>query len=306
MKINILIFLALIFSNILFSCNENEMFKGELYEKNIYALSFTDYVFPAVHSLNMDKSIGYITAYIGGTELKHDLVEVEFEVDNEAFDHYNEVNYDLESSKYAKILDNKFYHIPSFKTTINKDQPYGLLPIEINPEGLSPDSTYLIPLKIKSVSNYGLNKEKLAVLYQVMLENDYASQSEGTVYFMKGKRQASGSDVEISVASNKRVFPLTKNKIRTFVDTKVYKDDVNYINTYSFVIQINEDKTLTLQSYMPQLLEIEQLGGTQDNYYGPDIMNVNRFYMHYRYRIVTTNGDWTDWTTIKESLKRQE
>lgn len=290
----------------LVSCNEDEMFKGELYEKNVYALSFTDYLFPAVHSLNTEKSIGYVTAYIGGTELKHDAVDVEFMIDNEAFDHFNEVNYDLETSKYAKILDPKFYHILSFKTIIDKDQPSGLLPIEIKPEGLSPDSIYLIPLKIKSVTNYKVNKEKLAVLYQVLLENDYASQSEGTVYFMKGKRQVAGSDLEISVASNKRVFPLTKNKIRTFVDTKVYKDDVSHINSYSFVIQVNEDKTLTLQTYNSQFLEIEQLGGGESNYYGPDIMNVNRFYMYYRYRTITANGDWTDWTTIKESLKRQE
>lgn len=306
MKVKILLFLALIFSNILISCNEDEMFKGELYEKNVYALSFTDYVFPSIHSLNTEKSVGYVTAYIGGTELKHDPVNVEFILDNEAFDHFNEVNYDLETSKYAKILDPKFYRIPSLKTVIDRDQPYGLLPIEINPEGLSPDSIYLIPLKIKSTSKYGLNKEKLAVLYQVLLENDYASQSEGTVYFMKGKRQAPGSTIEISVASNKRVFPLSKNKIRTFVDTKVYREDVNHINAFSFIIQVNEDKTLTLQSYNSQFIEVEQLGDAKDNYYGPDVMNVNRFYMYYRYRTVTTDGEWSDWTTIRESLKRQE
>lgn len=40
------------------------------------------------------------------------------------------------------------------------EMPYALLPIKIRPEGLSPDSLYMIPLKLTGVSAYEINQRR--------------------------------------------------------------------------------------------------------------------------------------------------
>ena len=58
-------------------------------------------------------------------------------------------------------------------------------------------------------------------------------------------------------------------------------------------------------------MEIEQIGGTAENYYGPDVAGINRFNLYYRYRTRTFDSEsdsydnWSEWKVIKENLKRQ-
>ena len=56
---------------------------------------------------------------------------------------------------------------------VGDQDPYVKLPIEVRTEGLSPDSTYLIPLRIASCTPYEVNKDKSRVLYKVYIENDF-------------------------------------------------------------------------------------------------------------------------------------
>ena len=92
--------------------------------------------------------------------------------------------------------------------------PYALLPIKIRPEGLSPDSLYMIPLKLTGVSAYEINPKKSRVLYQIVLENDFASEKDNTLMSMRGTRQVGDGPVS-KIAANKRItsVPLKSGRV---------------------------------------------------------------------------------------------
>lgn len=293
-----------------FACNENEPFEGELYKKVIYVLSSdNNNVFAETHFLDQEISNGHLTVYAGGTKSLDKDVTVTFEKDNEILGKYNAINFDLNTEKYAKELDSSRFEIPSYSTTITvgSENPYTLLPIKVRAEGLSPDSTYFIPLKIKSVSEYEVNPERSSVLYRIYLANQYTKQVEATQYSMKGDRTEPGKK-EYSVTLNKRVFPLTKTKVRTTAGIVVFANNVDFIDKNSMILDVNENtKKIVITSYKPEFLEIKQIGGDEANYYGPDFMGINRFYIQYQYRTRNSeNDEWSGWITMKENMRRVE
>ncbi|MCI7287751.1 MAG: DUF4361 domain-containing protein [Parabacteroides sp.] len=311
MKYNIKTTVALLGAGILLvGCNETDRFEKEQYEKIISALSETDYAFPVTHMMTGEPSIGYVSALLSGTTPDNEDIYVEFEKDTAALLNYNILNFDLDTTKYAKELGPDHYKISDYKAVIKAGDPLGTMSMEIIPEGLSPDSIYMIPLKIKSTSKYTVNEELKTVLYRVMLENEYASQEDQTTYFMKGS-ELKDDGTEIMIAAGKRVFPILKNEIRTTVYTRAYQEDAKYIKENSILITIHEDMSLSVRSCDPLCLEIEQVGGKSENYFGPDVMGVNRFNIHYKFRSRSfdaeagTYGEWSEWKNIKENMKRQ-
>lgn len=297
------------------ACNDTDIFNKELYKKVVYVLSYENQAYPVVHSLNEPESIGYLTVYAGGsTSIDQDVV-VTFEHDDELLLKYNLSNYDLDTSKYAVELDASRYSLESYTTTLKKgaQDAYSLLPIKIRPEGLSPDSIYLIPLKIKNVSNYELNPERSNVLYRVVLENDYAEQKNATYYFMKGERKTEGQEMSVKIAGNKKVKPLTKNRIRVFaaLENGNNKDELDLINKYSMILQVNSDQSVSIFPYKEDLIQVEQLGGSADNKYLFEY-GFKRFYIHYKYRTLnspataTEEAKWNKWIEVSENMKRLE
>lgn len=289
------------------SCNEYSHFEGELYKKVIYVLSSdNNKVFAETHSLNEPISLGHITIYAGGTTPLDQDVTIVLEKDEEQLGIYNLTNFDIDKSKYAKELDPSKYEIPSYEVTLKKESetPYALITVNVKPEGLSPDSAYFIPLKIKSVSAFEVNPARNNVLYRVYLANDYANQMEATQYSMKGERGETGK-LPYNATLNKRVFPLTKNKVRTTAGIVVFANNTGFINSNSMVMEVNDvTKKITVTPYNPAFLEIEQIGGDEENYYGPDFMGINRFYIHYKYRTISADGTKSNWINMQESMKR--
>ena len=182
-------------------CNEDEQFEGELYKKVIYLLSDDNKAFQSVHEFGTE-STGYVSVCCGGTEHVKQDVTIELEPDDQILAQYNKINFDIEESKFAKELKSDRYN------------NYALVPISVNPEGLSPDSIYMIPLRIKSTSNYEINPDKQQVLYQVVLKNEYATMESTTHYQTAGTEikhttigeKANGSNVTRVVA------PINKTK----------------------------------------------------------------------------------------------
>ena len=131
-------------------CNEDEQFEGELYKKVIYLLSDDNKAFQSVHEFGKE-STGYVSVCCGGTEHVKQDVTIELEPDDQILAQYNKINFDIEESKFAKELKSDRYNIPTYRTVLKADSEdnYALVPISVNPEGLSPDSIYMIPLRIK-------------------------------------------------------------------------------------------------------------------------------------------------------------
>lgn len=315
----------------LIACSGNEMFEEEQYKKVLYVLSNDDKVFSVIHTLNEPESTGYLTLYSGGTLGIDQDVTFTLEPDNELLEEYNLLNFDLDTSKYAKVLDPSKYTIESYSVTMKagSTEPYALLPVKVRPGGLSPDSIYMIPLKLTNSSAYEINPKKNRVLYQVVLENDYASEKDNTLMSMRGTRKI-GSGMEAKIAANKRMYPLSKQEIRlnAGMENSGNKDDLQLINTNSIIIRVGAEKTLsyngilynplTVYPYKNEKIQVEMLGTTegdkeltvdQANRYGEEL-GVLRYHISYRYRTLKTpaaegqEAVWNEWVVITENLKQ--
>lgn len=304
MKINKLYILAtLLLPLVIASCDENEQFRGELYKKVIYLLSSDDYTFKSVHELG-EESTGYVTVYCGGTQHIDTDVTVLLEPDPDAVSEYNYMYYDIDESRYAHILDASKYTIDSYQTTLRADNEdnYALLPIKIRPDGLSPDSIYFIPLRIKSISNYETNPDKERVLFQVVLKNKFATMASTTYYQVTGveNRHLSSGEVAGGISVTRIFAPLSKNQVRCFAGTNTYNPSnvtKEEIDRYAMTLTINDDNSIDIAPYGN--LEVEMLGGAEDNFFEVNARGYYVFNLHYRYKN-TINGE-TAWIEMTES-----
>ena len=304
----IYIFAAIVLPLLLTGCDENEQFRGELYKKVIYLLSTDDYTFESEHDLG-EESTGYVTVYCGGTQhIDHD-VTVTLEPDLEAVGDYNYMYFDLDSSRYAHTLDVSRFTIDSYQTVLraNSEDNYALLPIKIRPDGLSPDSTYFIPLRIRSVSDFEVNTDKQKVLYQIVLRNQYATMATTTYYQVTGveDRILSSGSVAGGISVTRIFAPLSKNQVRCFAGTHTYNPSnvtKQEIDKYAMTLTINGDNSITITPY--GALEVEMLGGAQDNYFIVDSRDRFVFNLHYRYR--DTFGSETAWVEMAETCVQRK
>lgn len=320
-----LIFLGLI------ACNQSDEFKEEQYKKVLYVLSDDNMAFQVIHSLNETESTGYLTLYAGGTLDIDQDVTFTLEPDEDLLEEYNVLNYDLDMTKYARKMDPSKYTIESYSVTMKQggEMPYALLPIKIRPQGLSPDSLYMIPLKLSSVSAYEINPKKSRVLYQVVLENDYASEKENTLMSMRGTRQI-GDGAVSKIAANKRMYPLSRQEVRinAGMENSGNKADLELIDKYSIIVKVGEEKSLTYNgiSYYPlavypyksdkiQVEMVESQDGdktltaAESNRYGEEL-GIVRFHISYRYRTLVAaasegqEAEWSEWVLVTENMKQ--
>lgn len=318
------------------ACEGNEIFEKEQYKKVIYVLSDTDLTFGSSHTLNTPVSTGYITIYAGGTQpIDHDI-SVTLEKDTTLLEKYNLSNFDLDRAKYAKLLDPSRYTIKNYTVLLKAgaEDPYTKLPIEVRTEGLSPDSTYLIPLRIVDDPGIEINKEKNQVLYRVYIENDFTSQKRPTVLFMRGTQigeRDTGKPRQMS--ANKSLYPLTKRTVRVNagLENSANRADENQINRAGLIMEIQEEKALTihgeeynpiiLRPYKEAFIQVEQTSATNDEDQVLSIKESNRyiteegttrFYLSYKYRTlkIAATGDepaiWNNWIFVYENMKVSE
>jgi hypothetical protein len=122
--------------------------------------------------------------------------------------------------------------------------------IKVNGEGLSPDSIYFVSLRISDFSAFEVNEKKSSLLYQVVIKNEYASQSTdlsqlwaGSVYNMTGLRNS------IPILYSKQLQPLSRNKVRLMAGTEAFQADTAVINRASIVLEVKEDNSLYITTY---------------------------------------------------------
>jgi hypothetical protein len=228
-------------------------------------------------------------------------------------DRYNLSNFDIDTSLYAKILPADRYEIESYTVVIpaNPTDQYVKVPVKVRPLGLSPDSTYFIPLAIKSVSRGEVNEDKYNMLYCVRIENDYAQQNN-TYYTKKGYEKNQSNNSEASLSGTKRVQPLAGNKVRMFTgnNTQSSTSTVADIEKYAIVVEVKADSTLAYTPY--GTIEVEALEAADYNRYSyvtqynldtQGYREQHVFALYYRYRILNNDGvTFSVWMEVKETL----
>lgn len=314
------------------ACNENSIFEGEQYKKVVYVLSETDLTFSVNHSLNTPTSVGYITIYAGGTLAIDQDVTVTLERDPDLIDKYNHENFDLAVEKYARELDPSRYTIKSYTAVmkVGNPDPYVKLPVEVRTEGLSPDSIYLIPLRIASCTPYEVNQDKSRVLYRVYIENDFTSQKSPLTLFMRGTQRRESDAKPTQISANKVLYPLSKRGVRlsAAIENSANKTDKDLIDQTSLIMEIGEEEltnidgikynTLKLKPYKSEYIEVVQLPGTTDEGVEISVQEANRyitvdevtrFYLSYKYRTLRraadgdTPAEWNPWIEVYENMK---
>ena len=103
---------------------------------------------------------------------------------------------------------------------------------------------------------YEINADKNTILYQVLLKNDYASQAEDDLYAMRGILDSAVT------AGNKRMFPLSRNKVRLIAGNESYEPDVDKINETAIVLEVTSDNRVLISPY--KNIEVTQIDGDPD------------------------------------------
>ncbi|MFA4868981.1 MAG: DUF4361 domain-containing protein [Pedobacter sp.] len=283
MKIRYITMLALI--TVLSSCKDNEIFEKEMYKNEVALISSNYYnTFQEIVPLTGDEVIGYIAASAGGTHSPTKDMLIQLEEDDTQLDFYNRSLFDADEKLYAKLLHKDKYEIMDYKILIKAGERTGRTMVKLRPDGLSPDSTYFIELKATDVPGVEINAKKKSILYQVLIKNDYASQAENAFYSMTGLAN------DMVTAANKKLFPLTRNRVRVIAGTESFESKEDHINKTSIILEVGADNKVTIKPYKD--IAVTQIDG--DERY-PNLFRIeesfgrkfNVFLLSYQY---TLNG----------------
>lgn len=308
MKISLKILIACIMGISLAGCNTDIIYQEEQYKTLVYLLSGSDNLYATSYTLNEEAPVRFVSIGCGGSNSNEKEITVTLEPNPEMLDKFNSLNYNYQD-EYAKLLPADRYEIASYTVTLpaNSDYHYARMPVKVRPLGLSPDTIYFIPLKIKSVSNFDVNENKSDVLFRVAIENDYAQQLVPTYYAKSGTM----SNPVTVLSGAKLVQPLDKDKVRMFVGNETHGSTTTVadIETLSVVVQINEDNSLLVTPYGS--MEVEMLDNVNGyNRYNPELMQGTTkqrvFYLNYRFRLKRTDGSFSAWREVEERLIRVE
>ncbi|WP_294079989.1 BT_3044 domain-containing protein [Proteiniphilum sp. UBA5384] len=253
-----------------FSSCQDEYYEKEIYKKIVYIVHSENKINPFTHPFKGAPTEGFISLYCSGSLMPDADIEIEIGLDDELIAKYNYIEFEEDESRYVKALKAEHYNIPSFHVKIRKGEPFGTMPIFVTSEGLSPDSMYVIPLKIKSISpNYEISKDLSSILYAIKLENAYSG-----LYRMTGSLQEEGgASMPQQVFKDKTLLPLNEFTCRMFLGTENELAENIPLRSLQFTVQSDHSIMITENN------NVRDLGGSN---YDPE---TESFILNYSYII---------------------
>lgn len=289
----------------LIACNDDEVFEKEQY-KNIFGfVSESDNTKSVEVNLGKDESVAYMSVSMGGSNSISEDVTINIIEDESLISSYNSSNFDTDVSKYAVHMPKSKYDITSYQCVIKAGKTLGTIPVNIRPEGLSPDSTYFIPVRVDSYNKYEMHPEKGTLLMKIDFKNNWATNT-GTDYSMLGKRRAITSSTEISMPGTKTLHAYGRNSVRVMPGNETFKAEKHTLEAKAMILEIedtpNEVKRVTIKPMRD--LKVEQIDGDKSypNTYAivDDGFNVYKtFLLHYYYTIGNNTYEMKEELRIK-------
>ena len=285
---------------LLASCNENEVFTKEQYKHVFSFVSNADHVSEKVFNLSDTARIGYVALSMGGSTSTGQDVTVNIVKAPELLEAYNVTQYDNAVDKYARLLPESHYTMSSMKFVVKAGQTTGVIPVTVRPEGLSPDSTYYLPLRIQSYDAFEANPSRNYVFYHVPIKNNWAA-AGGSSYNMSEMRYANGSTTGLNVPGTKVLYPIGARTVRMMAGNETFDKKRAALDKFALYLDINEDGTVQIRPYRD--IEVVQLSGDADypNKYFVEKSTYDtkyaNFLLHYKYK------SGSDWYEIKEELR---
>lgn len=297
------VILLILISILTFSaCDRDEVFEKEQY-KNVFALiSESGNVSHNFLSLGKE-SIATVAASMGGTNPTEKDVVVNLVEDPSFIDDFNRINYDVDKNLYVRPLPKDKYDIESLEFTIPAGEVSGKLPIRIRPDGLSPDSSYFISLRVESHTAYEANPKKSFVLYEVKIKNRWAIGDGFTIYEMSTKLREIGGTLELQLPGTKIMHPISKNQVRIMAGNEEYEADTKVYNKFAIILTVEENNRVTISPY--KNIEVTQIDDGDDFYSNTFFMDDTEYgsFKTFRLKYQYKSGEKT--YEIREELRLQ-
>lgn len=228
-KTTALVAMATLAAALMGSC-EMEYYEEELYRKEISLVSGENNIIGQEFEYGGDE--GQLALYASGTTGLDENVTVTLELDREAIGEYNRRNYDTQFDSYAMQVPAENFTIDPMTLEMEAGSCTAFCPVRVNTDGLLPDQTYFIPLRIASVSSCMASTSKNFVLFEIYRKNAYATTKTTTYYTMNGTTQEGwlvdsffGSNSKRqAINSSKPVLPLDARSIRMLPAAKASSD----------------------------------------------------------------------------------
>ncbi len=217
-------------------CREQDMLEMEHYIKQVYIVGSGEEGHLLSRKVDLTEEEMEITTsiYVSGSLLPDKDVAVELEEDFSAIDEYNK-KYKSEKDIQYQAMPHDLYKIESMHVVVSAGNAQSLIPIKIKTVGLACDSLYVIPLKIKSCSEYQLAEPNNTVLISVSTYNKYS----GNYNYEGEKDGVAFSLLRTAVAVN-------ANTIRIYNSGT---ENIANVDNEGVTFSINEDNSLTVKGW---------------------------------------------------------
>lgn len=288
------------------SCKSYD-FEQEQYKNEVSLLSNSSFIYDRqVADMSEDGDTIYIVAGLSGTNSSTMDFNVGLIEDDSLFHAYNKSNYDIDASRFSKILPKMCYTLGETQMKIKSGEFQTKFPIYLkNLDQLSPDSIYFLEYKIDPNTTSAFNKEKDKVLVRIFKSNEYATTKSSTFYNYTSSfitTLVEGGSVKVPTSSN-QVFPLGHNSVRMMAGDESlgdYNTALGRINARSIIVTVGDQtpynpaaKFLSISSY--NSIEVLQMPPV-DIYDNTFLINVistpdgrstyyKEFRLHYKYRL---------------------
>lgn len=247
MKNIIKIVLVSIFGFAFAACNSYD-FDQEQYKNEVYLLSNSEMIYDRqVAKLKENGDTIYLVAGLSGTRSSNETFKVVLIEADSLFNAFNKSNFDIEKHRYARLLPEECYTIPSLESQILPGEFQTKFPIYLhNLDKLSPDSIYLLDYKLDSVKTDAFNAKKKEVLLRIYMENEFATTKTNTFYNYTSSyitMLSKDSEVTRRPTSANQVFPLGQDSVRMLAGDENfgdYKDALDNINKMSIKVTVGE------------------------------------------------------------------
>lgn len=229
MKNNLFIIIGLLV--FISACDVNKPTTDELYIKQIYLVNAQNVVYKRDVKYSSEPQQTSFSVATGGSTLIDRDVLVAFDLDNQqAIENYNWKYIPIGNPTY-RSLESAMYTFPE-STVIEANNVYKEVFFTLfATDGLQCDSLYSIPISIKSVSEYEINKTSPVLLFTLNLVNNY----DGN-YIVNGTDTDVWNNVE--AYSNTRVVKAT-GEFSVRVLHKNVEENLSNVKAYAVVLTVD-------------------------------------------------------------------
>lgn len=282
------------------SCNDNDVFNDEQYKHVFSFVSDADHISEKIFNLSDSLRTGYVALSMGGSTGTSKDITVNIVKAPEILESYNVTQYDNAVDKYVRQLPESHYSMQGMQFVIKAGQNKGVIPLTVKPEGLSPDSTYYLPLRIESYDGYEANPLRNYVFYNVKIKNTWA-EAGGSSYNMSEMRYSAASPTGLAVPGMKTLYPIGARTVRMMAGNEIFDNSRANLDKFAVLLDIAEDGKVTIQPYRD--IMVAQLDGDNEypNKYFVETTaystKYGNFLLHYKYK------SGSEWYEIKEELR---